>query len=89
MGKTRIHMAAAENDLPPAQAAAEKDAPDHQWLASFGFVWEKNLISIVLISNDLPFLNEMLHGDLALGKQAAAPLFSAGIGQGKPIQLKR
>jgi hypothetical protein len=52
------------------------------------FVFNGNLVSIVRESNDLPFLNEMLHGNLTLGKQKAAPLFSAEIGSGTPIQPK-
>jgi hypothetical protein len=51
-------------------------------------VWNDNLVSIVVESNDLSLFNEMLHSKISFGKTAAAPLFPADIGKGRPIQPK-
>jgi hypothetical protein len=89
VGKTRIHFAAAQNapevEKPVAKSGDERE---RRWVASMAFVWRGNLVSVFVESNDLPFLNEVLHGQITLGKEPAAPLFPAGIGGGKPLQPK-
>jgi hypothetical protein len=87
IGKTRIHFAAAEPASPANDSATDSGKkPEPRWVGSAAFVWNNNLVSIVIESNDLPFFNEMLHGRLGLGKEAAGLLFSADIGHGKQIQ---
>ncbi len=89
IGKERIHFVAGES-TPHAQESdgtAGASGP-RKWVASIAFAWENNLITIQIESNDLPFLNEILHSSIAFGDEPAAPLFSAEIGSGKPIQPK-
>jgi len=89
VGKTRIHFAASQSAAEEKHAKTKSDeAEEHWWVASVAFVSNGNLVSIVMGSNDLPFMNEMLHGNLTIGKQKAAPLFPAEIGSGTPIQPK-
>jgi hypothetical protein len=89
IGKTRIHFAASES-APPANdtTAGPTKTPEPRWLGSAAFVWNDNLVSIVVESNDISLFNEMLHSKIGFGKTAAAPLFPADIGKGKPIQPK-
>jgi hypothetical protein len=88
-GKMRIHFAAAQSASDEKKPDAKSnEKKEHLWVASAAFVSNGNLVSIFFRSNDLPFLNEMLHGNLTLGKQKAAPLFPAEIGSGTPIQPK-
>lgn len=89
VGKERIHFAAAESTVNSQSSGAKAAAPSPQkWVASIAFVRGDNLITIQFESNDLPFLNEMLHSSIAFGNQPAAPLFPAEIGNGQPIQPK-
>lgn len=89
IGKERIHFVAAEStpDAKESDGTASASKP-RMWVASIAFAWEDNLITIQIESNDLPFFNEMLHSSIAFGNEPAAPLFSADIGNGKPIQPK-
>jgi hypothetical protein len=87
-GKARIHFAAAESSPTSDALSSSKAKLESQFVAALAFVWKKNLVSIVLESNDLPFMNEMLHGVISLGTQAPAPLFPADLGSGTPIHPK-
>ncbi|HEY1895133.1 MAG TPA: hypothetical protein VGG62_02625 [Terracidiphilus sp.] len=89
IGQTRIHFAASESASPVNEAATGSDKkPEPRWVGSAAFVWNGNLVSIVIESNDISLFNEMLHSKIGLGKAAPAPLFPADIGKGKPIQPK-
>ena len=87
IGKTRVNFAAAEGATNEAGANSEPK-PDSRWVGSGAFVWNGNLISIVVESNDISFFNEMLHSKLAVGKDPGARLFPAEIGKGKQIEPK-
>jgi len=86
---TRVHFAAGES-VPPANQAGATSAPSpkSRWVGSAAIVWNGNLVSIVIESNDISFFNEMLHSRIGLGKATPAPLFPADIGKGKPIEAK-
>lgn len=85
----RIHFAAAESPSDAQASAGTANAPrPREWVASIAFAWENNLITIQIESNDLPFLNEVLHSSIAFGSQPPAPLFPAELGEGKPLQPK-
>jgi hypothetical protein len=89
VGKTHIHFAAARSTPEMRQAGTGGNGQkERRWVASIAFVSNGNLVSILIESNDLPFLNEMLHGEIALGRETAAPLFPAEIGNGAPLQPK-
>lgn len=89
IGKQRIHFAAAESTVDENASGAKIAAPSsRKWIASIAFVWKNNLVTIQIESNDLSFLNEMLHSNIAFGSEPPATLFPAEIGNGKPIQLK-
>ena len=85
--KARVHFAAGES-VPNQNGTNSVKKTESRWVGSAAFVWTGNLISIVIESNDLTLFNEMLHGKVALGKETAAPLFPAEIGQGKQIKPK-
>ncbi len=88
LGKTRIHFAAAQSDPEEKQSDAKSGGkPGRSWIASVAFISNGNIVSIYFESNDPPFLNEMLHGKLTLGKQMPSPLFPAEIGLGAPAKL--
>jgi hypothetical protein len=89
IGGTRVHFAAGESASAenPSAAASDPQAKP-RWVGSAAFVWQGNLVSIVIESNDLPFFNTMLHGKITLGTNKPAPLFAAEIGKGKPIEIK-
>jgi hypothetical protein len=89
INNTRVHFAAGES-VPPANEAAAPSAPSpkSRWVGSAAVVWNGNLISIVIESNDISFFNEMLHSKIGLGKAPPARLFPADIGKGKPIEAK-
>jgi len=87
IGNTRVYFAAGGTATPDKHAAAASDpAAKSRWVGSAAFVWNGNLVSIVIESNNLAFFNELLHGSLSLGKSAPAPLFPVAIGGGKPIK---
>lgn len=86
IGDARVHFAAGES-ASAAAATADPNAKS-RLVGSAAFVWEGNLVSIVIESNDLPFFNTLLHGRLTLGTNKPAPLFAAEIGKGKPIEVK-
>lgn len=89
IGKERIHFAAAESTSDAQASGGTATAPrPREWVASIAFAWENNLITIQIESNDLPFLNEVLHSSIAFGSQPAASLFPAEVGEGKPLQPK-
>lgn len=89
VGKTRVHFAAGESAPPGNQnGASSAQKTERRWVGSAAMVWNGNLVSIVVESNDLKFFNEMLHGKISFGKGTAVPLFWAEIGNGKPIQPK-
>jgi hypothetical protein len=94
IGKTRIHFAAAESVRPETQPGTKANsqrgnAQQRRWVASMAFVQNGNLVSIYAESNNLPFLNEILHGTVKFGDEPAAPLFSADLGTGTPTQPKQ
>jgi hypothetical protein len=89
VGKTRIHFAEAEGRWRPNGPDTKAGGnAEHRWVASFAFVSNGNVVSIVFESNDRPFLNEMLHGEIAIGKQPPASLFPASIGAALPTRPK-
>ena len=89
LGTTKVHFSGAESASTTTPSGTDSDGKkDHTWIASFAFVLNGNLITIYLESNDLPFMNEMLHGNITLGKQFALQLFQADLGHGTPIQAK-
>jgi hypothetical protein len=89
VGKTRVHFAAAQSYSEEKQTGTTSgDKKERRWIASVAFVSNGNLVSMLFESNDVPFLNEMLHGKVTIGKQSAAPLFPAEIGAGTPLQPK-
>lgn len=89
INNTRVHFAAGES-VPPANEAAAPSAPfpKSRWVGSAAIVWNGNLVSIVIESNDISFFNEMLHSKIGLGKATPERLFPADIGKGKPIEAK-
>jgi len=88
INQARMHFAAADSGTANSAAGSAKTPPS-RWVGSAAVVWNENLISIVIESNDLAFFNEMLHSKIALGKATAVPLFPAEIGgQGKPLEIK-
>ena len=88
INQTRVHFAAADSGSAKSTAGAAKTAQP-RWVGSAAIVWNENLISIVIESNDLAFFNDMLHSKLALGTATAVPLFPAEIGgEGKPLEIK-
>jgi hypothetical protein len=89
INNTRVHFAAGES-VPPANEAAAPSGPSPQsrWVGSAAIVWNGNLVSIVIESNDISFFNEMLHSKIGLGKATPERLFPADIGKGKPIEAK-
>jgi hypothetical protein len=93
VGKTRIHFAAAQSIQPENQPGANAPSQstkgqEHRWVASLAFVQNNNLVSIYAESNDLPFLNEILHSTVKFGEQPTAHLFPADLGNGTPVQPK-
>jgi hypothetical protein len=89
IGQTKIHFAAAQDTDTATTSTNNANAKmDHKWVVSVAFVLKSNLVTIYLESNDLPFLNEMLHSKIALGQQDPAPLFSSELGNGTPLQPK-
>jgi hypothetical protein len=89
INNTRVHFAAGESVSPANDSAAPSvPSPKSRWVGSAAVVWNGNLVSIVIESNDISFFNEMLHSKIGLGKGAPAPLFPADIGKGKPIEAK-
>ncbi len=89
INNTRVHFAAGESVQPANQSATPAaPSPKSRWVGSAAVVWNGNLVSIVIESNDISFFNEILHSKIGLGKAPPAPLFPADIGKGKPIQPK-
>jgi hypothetical protein len=93
IGKTRVHFAAAQSILAEIQPGANASSQPtkgqgRRWVASLAFVQNGNLVSIYAESNNLPFLNGILHSTVKFGDQSAAPLFPADLGNGSPIQPK-
>jgi hypothetical protein len=89
ISNTRVHFAAGESVAPANQAAAPTaSSPQSRWVGSAAIVWNGNLVSIVIESNDITFFNEMLHSKIGLGNGTPAPLFPADIGKGKQIEPK-
>ena len=81
IGKTRIHFAASDSrSTPDGPDTKTGENAEHRWVAGVAFVFNANVVSIVFESNDLPFLNEMLQGEITIGNQPAAPLFPSYIG---------
>jgi hypothetical protein len=86
IGKTRVHFAAAES-IPATDPKTDKIEPKH-WLAVAAFISNGNIVTILFDSDNLAFLNDMIHSKLTVGKETPSTLFPADIGGGKPIELK-
>lgn len=80
-GKLHIHFEAAET-------AAPAKPEDKQWIVSTAFISNGSVVSIYFESNDLAFLNEMISGEITIGKEHGARFFPADIGNGTPITYK-
>jgi hypothetical protein len=89
INNTRVHFAAGES-VPAANdsTAPSTLSPKSRWVGSAAVVWNGNLVSIVIESNNISFFNEMLHSKIGLGKAPPSRLFPADIGKGKPIEAK-
>jgi len=80
-GKMHIHFEASET-------AAPAKPEDKRWIVSTAFISKGSVVSMYFESNDLTFLNEMISGEITIGKEHGARFFPADIGNGTPVTYK-